>query len=243
MAEKKMKNPCWKGYKAYGMKKKNGKEVPNCVPINEIKQNTKLNILNNFMENAKPEFTPRGPSKQRPKSWNRGTKSGSEKRKMREQGKREARDINENEDKGISSRLDKIAPNTTQERMKKFIVSKAQENLKRQRTLMGAATPLNTEDTPGALHPAAMADIARGDTEKVATGFRHLAGKILSSGSRTRKLQDDLAAAKRETAAAIAAHGDTKAELAALRAVSRENISSAENADSLFSHLDKPKSP
>lgn len=25
-------NPCWDGYVAYGMKDKNGKEVPNCVP-------------------------------------------------------------------------------------------------------------------------------------------------------------------------------------------------------------------
>jgi hypothetical protein len=33
--EKKMKNPCWKGYRVYGMKKKNGREVPNCVPANE----------------------------------------------------------------------------------------------------------------------------------------------------------------------------------------------------------------
>ena len=33
--EKKMPNPCWKGFKAYGMKKKNGKEVPNCVPMKE----------------------------------------------------------------------------------------------------------------------------------------------------------------------------------------------------------------
>ena len=32
---KKMKNPCWDGYKAYGTKTKNGKEVPNCVPIDE----------------------------------------------------------------------------------------------------------------------------------------------------------------------------------------------------------------
>lgn len=24
--------PCWKGYEQYGMKKKNGKKVPNCVP-------------------------------------------------------------------------------------------------------------------------------------------------------------------------------------------------------------------
>jgi hypothetical protein len=35
---KKMKNPCWKGYKAYGMKKKNGKMVPNCVPIDEAQE-------------------------------------------------------------------------------------------------------------------------------------------------------------------------------------------------------------
>jgi hypothetical protein len=33
--EKKMGNPCWSGFKAYGMKKKNGKEVPNCVPVEE----------------------------------------------------------------------------------------------------------------------------------------------------------------------------------------------------------------
>jgi len=32
MAKKKLKNACWKGYEAYGMKKKNGKKVPNCVP-------------------------------------------------------------------------------------------------------------------------------------------------------------------------------------------------------------------
>lgn len=30
-----MKNPCWAGYKAYGTKMKNGKEVPNCVPVTE----------------------------------------------------------------------------------------------------------------------------------------------------------------------------------------------------------------
>jgi hypothetical protein len=32
---KKMKNPCWKGYKAIGTKMKNGREVPNCVPVSE----------------------------------------------------------------------------------------------------------------------------------------------------------------------------------------------------------------
>ena len=29
-------NPCWKGYEMVGMKMKNGKEVPNCVPKNEV---------------------------------------------------------------------------------------------------------------------------------------------------------------------------------------------------------------
>ena len=32
-------NPCWKGYEMVGMKTKNGKEVPNCVPKNEAKVN------------------------------------------------------------------------------------------------------------------------------------------------------------------------------------------------------------
>ena len=27
--------PCWKGYEMVGTKKKNGKEVPNCVPVKE----------------------------------------------------------------------------------------------------------------------------------------------------------------------------------------------------------------
>ena len=35
LEEKKMDNPCWKGYTAYGTKMKNGREVPNCVPIKE----------------------------------------------------------------------------------------------------------------------------------------------------------------------------------------------------------------
>jgi hypothetical protein len=35
---KEMENPCWKGYEMVGTKKKNGKEVPNCVPKNENDQ-------------------------------------------------------------------------------------------------------------------------------------------------------------------------------------------------------------
>ncbi|MBD1397439.1 hypothetical protein H9Q13_09700 [Pontibacter sp. JH31] len=29
------KDPCWKGYEQVGMKKKDGKQVPNCVPENK----------------------------------------------------------------------------------------------------------------------------------------------------------------------------------------------------------------
>lgn len=34
------KAPCWKGYKQIGMKEKDGREVPNCVPINEDEDDT-----------------------------------------------------------------------------------------------------------------------------------------------------------------------------------------------------------
>jgi len=33
--EKDSDDPCWKGYAQLGMKKKNGKEIPNCVPVEE----------------------------------------------------------------------------------------------------------------------------------------------------------------------------------------------------------------
>lgn len=37
-------DPCWKGYKQLGMKKKNGKKVPNCVPDpkNKIEKSKKV---------------------------------------------------------------------------------------------------------------------------------------------------------------------------------------------------------
>lgn len=35
MKKRYMKNPCWKGFRAIGMKMKDGKRVPNCVPIQE----------------------------------------------------------------------------------------------------------------------------------------------------------------------------------------------------------------
>ena len=33
--QEKKKDPCWTGYEAIGMKDKNGKKVPNCVPVKE----------------------------------------------------------------------------------------------------------------------------------------------------------------------------------------------------------------
>jgi len=42
--ERGMKGACWKGYTAYGMKTKNGREVPNCVP------NKKKNEISEFDE-------------------------------------------------------------------------------------------------------------------------------------------------------------------------------------------------
>lgn len=34
-------DPCWKGYKQVGMKDKNGKQVPNCVPEEDEEMSTK----------------------------------------------------------------------------------------------------------------------------------------------------------------------------------------------------------
>ena len=50
----KMENPCWKGYEAYGTKKKNGKEVPNCVPVNEEED------LEEYYESPKWDMIPEG---------------------------------------------------------------------------------------------------------------------------------------------------------------------------------------
>jgi hypothetical protein len=35
--KKSKSDPCWKGYKQYGTKKKDGKEVPNCIPVKKSK--------------------------------------------------------------------------------------------------------------------------------------------------------------------------------------------------------------
>lgn len=45
------KGPCWKGYEMVGMKKKDGRKVPNCVPVKEDKKNYDYNnAFNAYME-------------------------------------------------------------------------------------------------------------------------------------------------------------------------------------------------
>lgn len=75
-------DPCWKGYKMVGMKKKNGKKVPNCVPdandeIPKMKKQEVQEILDyineQYLEEAEyqgkkvtlndPFRTPKGPKK------------------------------------------------------------------------------------------------------------------------------------------------------------------------------------
>ena len=47
MPSQAIKNPCWDGYVQVGMKMKNGKKVPNCVPEKDVpkpKKQTKKKV-------------------------------------------------------------------------------------------------------------------------------------------------------------------------------------------------------
>ena len=44
-------NPCWKGYKQVGMKKKGSKKVPNCVPVSEEVENIFTGLINQIILN------------------------------------------------------------------------------------------------------------------------------------------------------------------------------------------------
>ena len=66
----------------------------------ELRQLIKDKILSTIMEGKKrekPVHLPRGASAQRPKSWNKGVKSGSEGKKQRRQGREQAAQLDENE--------------------------------------------------------------------------------------------------------------------------------------------------
>ena len=64
-----LKDACWKGYTAVGMKMKNGRKVPNCVPKEEVEIDEgyykNQEIERQETERLKPPFTPdkpKGPS-------------------------------------------------------------------------------------------------------------------------------------------------------------------------------------
>ncbi len=50
------KNPCWKGYRQLGTKKKKGKIVPNCVKINEQEESfDRADYYLTYYKNLSPE--------------------------------------------------------------------------------------------------------------------------------------------------------------------------------------------
>ena len=52
-----LKKACWKGYTAVGFKQKNGKRVPNCVPVNEEeKKNVKLGKVKRLPAGSNKKF-------------------------------------------------------------------------------------------------------------------------------------------------------------------------------------------
>jgi len=89
-SKKKMKNPCWKGYEAVGMKKKNGKNVPNCVPIKESQMNPlQMQIKEKFLTEGcgcgggnKPKPKPKPKPIQKPKAINEEVKNEAHRGKM-----------------------------------------------------------------------------------------------------------------------------------------------------------------
>ena len=73
-AREELKKACWKGYEAIGVKKKNGRTVPNCVPVKKKKKLSedhgekfdlnKPNEMNDMaMGNALPKEPGTGPAK------------------------------------------------------------------------------------------------------------------------------------------------------------------------------------
>ena len=50
-------NPCWDGYEMVGMKMKDGKEVPNCVPKNEsVVTEDKIDVLRNYVQKINKKY-------------------------------------------------------------------------------------------------------------------------------------------------------------------------------------------
>lgn len=178
-------------------KKKGGtwRSVNEETVLDETKENTKLSILNNFMENAKPEFARLGPVHQRPKKFGKGGKAGTEKKRERRKGKEEARE-------GMYEEVNTptLPVNTTQERIKTEIREKSKANILHLRKLMGSPNPLNTEDTPEAssgLHPSARRDIESGNVSSVRTGMMSVLGKMVKNMALAQQAEERASGASR----------------------------------------------
>jgi hypothetical protein len=54
---KELENPCWKGYEMVGMKKKDGREVPNCVPTSEASNSNAIGQPGGFYGDEEDTIT------------------------------------------------------------------------------------------------------------------------------------------------------------------------------------------
>lgn len=179
-------------------KKKGGtwRSVNEETTLDHVKELTKFNVLNNFMENAimesktnkgnKPKHAPRGADHQRPEHFGKGGKAGTERTQDRREARQEAQQGMYEE-----ANVNKPLPvNTTQQRITDSIKAKAIDNLTRQRNFMGAPNPLNTENTPqaGSLAPEARADILSGDPERQKGVLRGLMSVGMQAQNRLKQM-------------------------------------------------------
>jgi len=222
-------------------KKKGGtwRSVNEQTEIDMIKETVKENIIFNFMENAKPEFARRGTQqKQRPKSWSKGTKSGSDKRKMREEGKREARNLQEivsiynplssdtssfvsrQSDDGIDiSAKTKTIENKSvpshsiQNRIIKHMETQEQNVYERQQEKISAPEIVNTEDTPE----------TTGIRQALGTGLDTLSQQLSSASLENDRLQSELKSLRTQRAQELEQENARKAEAATRRKAKKQN--------------------
>tara|TARA_R100000008_G_C3481883_1_gene114270 strand:- start:159 stop:584 length:426 start_codon:yes stop_codon:yes gene_type:complete len=73
-------NPCWDGYEQIGMKEKDGKKVPNCVPIQQ--ENENIELYEDYEEDLTEAGKCTGPTKKasstsKGKKWMKCVKSDS----------------------------------------------------------------------------------------------------------------------------------------------------------------------
>lgn len=70
---KELREDCWPGYKQVGTKKKNGKEVPNCVPEDTVDEApyvaNDMEIVRSILKKIEDDFNKLSLKKQLEKAW------------------------------------------------------------------------------------------------------------------------------------------------------------------------------